>query len=336
MAYPFERSARDRFVLARRPRRLDANPWGAPAVVVEPELTATGDLLDVATLFLIGRECPWRCVMCDLWQHTTVRDTPLGAIPAQVRTGLASLPSVPRVIKLYNAGSFFDPRAVPDDDYDGIAAALSGIEHVIVESHPALIGPRLDLWLSALDSAFSGAPPRLETAIGLETAHPDALERINKRITVAQFESAAHALRSRGVGLRVFLLIAPPFVPPAEQDIWLRRSVDAAFDCGATAVSLIPTRSGNGAMEALAAAGQFVPPTLEAVEAAFDASLAGARGRVFLDLWDIERFAACECCGPSRIDRLRRMNATQEPLPSAACAQCVRLDGMGASIGRRS
>ena len=63
MAYPFERSARDRFVLARRPRRLDANPWGAPAVVVEPELTATGDLLDVATLFLIGRECPWRRVL---------------------------------------------------------------------------------------------------------------------------------------------------------------------------------------------------------------------------------------------------------------------------------
>ena len=30
-------------------------------------------------------------------------------------------------MKLYNAGSFFDPRAVPDADYDGVAAALGRI-----------------------------------------------------------------------------------------------------------------------------------------------------------------------------------------------------------------
>ena len=35
------------------------------------------------------------------------------------------------------------------------------------------------------------------------------------------------------------------------------RSLDFAFDCGASAVSLIPTRSGNGAMEALAEKGDF-------------------------------------------------------------------------------
>ncbi len=45
-------------------------------------------------------------------------------------------------MKLYNAGSFFDPRAVPESDYDDIAAQLVGLERVIVESHPALIGAR--------------------------------------------------------------------------------------------------------------------------------------------------------------------------------------------------
>ena len=53
-------------------------------------------------------------------------------------------------MKLYNAGSFFDPRAVPDADYDGVAAALAGLSRVIVESHPALVGPRVDRLLDAL------------------------------------------------------------------------------------------------------------------------------------------------------------------------------------------
>ena len=47
-------------------------------------------------------------------------------------------------MKLYNAGSFFDPRAVPDADYDAVAEALAGSARVIVESHPALVGPRVD------------------------------------------------------------------------------------------------------------------------------------------------------------------------------------------------
>ena len=63
------------------------------------------------------------------------------------------------------------------------------------------------------------------------------------------------ALAAHGVGLRVFLLVHPPFVPRDEQDAWLRRSIDVAIDGGASVISLIPTRGDNGAMAALAAAG---------------------------------------------------------------------------------
>jgi uncharacterized Fe-S cluster-containing MiaB family protein len=54
---------------------------------------------------------------------------------------------------------------------------------------------------------------RLEVAMGLETVHPDALERLHKRMTVDQFADAASRLVRSGVTVRVFLLIAPPFVP---------------------------------------------------------------------------------------------------------------------------
>ena len=47
-------------------------------------------------------------------------------------------------IKLYNAGSFFDPRAVPEPDYEDIAKAVSGFSRVIVECHPALVGRRAE------------------------------------------------------------------------------------------------------------------------------------------------------------------------------------------------
>jgi uncharacterized Fe-S cluster-containing MiaB family protein len=51
---------------------------------------------------------------------------PVGAIPAQIDYALGRLesnhcgPSVQQ-IKLYNAGSFFDPLAIPPDDFREIA-----------------------------------------------------------------------------------------------------------------------------------------------------------------------------------------------------------------------
>ena len=79
----------------------------------------------MATVFLTGRECPWRCAMCDLWRYTTITDTPRGAIAAQIAGARSTLADerVPVTgLKLYNAGSFFDPRAVPEADYDEVAA----------------------------------------------------------------------------------------------------------------------------------------------------------------------------------------------------------------------
>ena len=284
-SYPSAAAARDRFVVGRRGLREGHDPWRHQGVIVEEERAEDGAIARVATVFLTGRECPWRCVMCDLWRYTIEEDTPVGAIPGQVAAARQALQAraggsvgAVSVMKLYNAGSFFDPRAVPESDYDEIAAQLVGLDRVIVESHPALIGARVDRFVDALarQCAVDGrqvAAPRLEVAMGLETAHPDALERLHKRITLEGFARAAAELRRRDVALRVFLLISPPFIPADEQDAWLLRSVDFAFECGASVVSLVPTRSGNGAMEALPTEGQFRVPTIEDIERSFAAVL---------------------------------------------------------------
>jgi len=257
-SYPELPGARDRFIVDLRGPRPQHDPWRYQGLSVEDELTERGDLARVGTVFLTGRECPWRCAMCDLWRSTTTSDTPAGAIPAQLRTAWSVWRDAGEMItrvKLYNASNFFDPRAVPEADYAALAEELMDVEQVIVESHPSLVGARVERFRASL------AGPSLEVAMGLETAHPAALEALNKRMTTGDFERAAALLRDRSVSVRVFLLIHPPFIPADAQDEWLLRSVSFAIACGASVISLVPTRGGNGAMEALARQGLFRAPT---------------------------------------------------------------------------
>ena len=345
--YPDARAARDRFVLARRGPRHAVDPWAAPRVVVDPEPDGDGGIADAVTVFLTGRECPWRCVMCDLWRHTTEADTPPGAIPHQIglalalQAGLRAGPrpgAVRRFLKLYNAGSFFDPRAVPPIDDPAIARVVADMARVTVESHPRLIGDRTwrlrDLLAGARGDGHGG--PSLEVAMGLETAHPDALARLNKGCTVDDFRAAAAALAAHGVGLRAFLLVHPPFVPRADQAAWLLRSIDVALDAGASVVSLIPTRGDSGAMPALAAQGAFVSPSLAEFETSAALALdrvqnvpripgrspARSPARVVADLWDIAAFATCAACLDARRARLLRLNLEQRVPDPMACAAC--------------
>jgi radical SAM enzyme (TIGR01210 family) len=344
--YPVGRAARDRFVLARRGPRAAVDPWAPPRVVLEREPDGHGGVVDVTTLFLTGRECPWRCVMCDLWQHTTEADTPPGAIPQQVRAGLRAGPrpgTVRRNLKLYNAGSFFDPRAVPRADDPAIARAVADFARVTVESHPRLVGDRTWRFRDLLARARGGGRdggPALEVAMGLETAHPDALARLNKGCTVDEFSAAAAALAAHGVDLRVFLLVHPPFVPHGDRIAWLRRSIDVALDAGASAISLIPTRGDSGAMPALAAQGAFVAPTLAELETSAAEALdsvqsrwqilpripgrgpARSPARILADLWDLAAVAACGACLEARRARLLRQNLEQRIPDPVACAAC--------------
>src|SRR5471030_1685520 len=159
--YPAGGPARDRFMLERRQPRPAHDPWRSQGVFFEDERAADGRIARVAVVLLTGRECPWRCVMCDLWQHTLTADTPPGAIPRQMAEARAAWRAEGVTeVKLYNAGSFFDPRAVPETDYDDIAATLSGLSRVVVESHPALVDVRVDRFQEALGRV--GHAPVLE------------------------------------------------------------------------------------------------------------------------------------------------------------------------------
>jgi hypothetical protein len=118
------------------------------------------------------------------------------------------------------------------------------------------------------------------------------------------------------------VLVQPPFISPGDALHWTQRSLDFAFDCGATVVTLIPTRAGNGATDRLIESGDFVPPNLLVVEDALDYGVRLKRGRVFADLWDIERVAACPQCRVQRIARIAAINASQCSYEKARCDSC--------------
>jgi archaeosine synthase beta-subunit len=313
--YPTRPAERDAWIISRRGSRNVLDSLRPYAYFVESERSAAGDIVPSAAVFLSNRECPWRCVMCDLWRNTLTESVARGAIPQQIRYALQRLPAA-RQIKLYNSGSFFDVGAIPVEDRPAIAAQVAGFERVIVECHPALINERCLEFRDRLEG-------RLEVAVGLETAHPETLARLNKRMTLEQFERAAAYLRSYDIDLRVFILVQPPFMAEEDALKWAERSLEFAFDCGATAASLIPTRGGNGAMEQLTAAGEFSPPDLVTLERATELGVALNRGRVFADLWSLDMCRSCAACRDQRISRLRKMNLEQTIPNRVECARCA-------------
>ena len=304
-------------ILAARGTKNTVDPHRPFAFLVEDERSAAGTVEPVATLFLTNRECPLKCIYCDLWKNTTNERVAAGVIPRQIDFALERLPPA-RHIKLYNSGNFFDPQAIPRDDLPAVAERVRQFETVIVENHPNLCDEHCVEFGRRLEAEF-------EVAIGLETTDPEILPRLNKRMTLDDFSRAAELLRGRGIHVRAFILLKPPFCSDESAAVqWAVRSVEFATSRGARCCSIIPTRGGNGIMEQLARDGFFSPPKLASLEAALDACLkmpavSSGAARVFADLWDVERLAGCPRCAGRRVERLRQMNLSQQPLPRIAC-----------------
>ena len=301
----------DRWILRQRPQKNVVDPTRPYAFLLEKERSLEGLVDDVLTIFLTNRECPFRCLMCDLWKNTTNEPVPRGAIPAQIRWALEQVPPA-RHVKLYNAGSFFDPQAIAPEEYPEIAHLAAAFRTVIVESHPRLIGRQCMRFNEMVEG-------KLQVAMGLETVHPSVLPRLNKRMTLEQFAYAVRVLGANGIPVRAFILLRPPFLSEAEGVFWAKRSIDYAFGVGVECCVIIPVRGGNGALEILAVDGLFQSPSLDSLEEVLEYGIGQGRGRVFADLWDVDRIVREAPPAQERVERLGRMNHSQsvEPLPNA-------------------
>lgn len=306
-------------VRGAREAKAAVDPWKPLAAWNEEEVAAAGVAVATTVTLLAGAECPFTCTMCDLWRHTLDGPTPVGAIAAQVAAVGAAVPPAPW-IKLYNASNFFDPRAVPEADLPVIARLLSDRQRVIVENHPAFCQPQA----AGFARLLAG---RLEVAMGLETIHPEILPWLGKRMTAADFAAAAGRLRDWEIDVRAFVLLGLPDLDADAAADWCLRSLRFAAESGARHVTIIPTRTGNGTFDRLAAAGRFATPTAGLVERVLLEALAAPPCIVTVDLWDFERLAGhCPDCIQPRRERLERMQRAQASCPSLSPACGCRHD----------
>jgi archaeosine synthase beta-subunit len=306
----------DRRIRSLRPPKARVDPYVAHGSVLEDERRPGGKIERALTVFLTGAECPFTCSFCDLWQWTLDGPTPPGALTRQIESALEARDGqMPDRLKLYNASNFFDKRAVPFEDVLGIAKLAAPFAAITVESHANTIGAK------TLEFARQ-IPGRLEVAVGLETIHPAAAAQLNKRLDLVRFDSAARFLSDNGIDLRVFVLLGAPYVPVDETIAWTVRTVEYAVERGASVVSIIPVRGGNGELERLQSLGHFTPPTLLQLEESLDLSLQFTSAVVTADLWDIDRLPACEHCRAERVERLRRINVSGSAESRISCDAC--------------
>jgi len=304
-------SVNDQWILSLRGNKNPVDPQRPYSWLVEKERTISGKIEDTGIIFLTNRECPFHCLMCDLWKNTTDESVPAGAIPAQIAWTLERMPEV-KHLKLYNSGSFFDERAIPSEDYKEIASLLKKFETIIVECHPKLINDKCLKFRDMLT-------PELHIALGLETVHPKILPWLNKHMTLEDFSNSVDFLTKHDIHTRAFILLRPPLLSESDGIYWAERSIDFAFSSGVECCTIIPVRSGNGAMDILMNKGDFSLPDIRSLETVLEYGIGLKSGRVFADVWDLGIFSKCNKCIELRIKRLTEMNLSQEIATPIKC-----------------
>ncbi len=302
-----------RSIVQLRSKKNKVDPYIPYHFLHEEELSLSGHIESVNTIFLTGKECAFKCLMCDLWKNTLDEAAPLGAIVKQIDYALERLPKAD-VIKLYNNGNFFDTKAISPNEYPEIIDHISGYKRVVVENHPKLCNKHCIEFNEQLNC-------KLEVAMGLETIHPDVLPKLNKQLTPEDFKNATTFLNQHNIDVRAFILLNAPYITvPDESIAWTLRSIQFAFDSGVARCSVIPVRPGNGVMDILWKENFYAPPTLAMLEEVFEKALLLKQGQVFVDTWDINFLSKCSLCFEARKGRLEKMNLTQKIQPQIQCS----------------
>ncbi len=301
----------NRWIVSNRGKKNAVDPQRPYAWLVEKERSVSGEIEDTAIIFLTNAECPFHCLMCDLWKNTTEKPVPVGAIPNQIEWALEQLPEV-KHLKLYNSGNFFDQRAIPEKDHNRIASLVSSFETVIVESHPKLINEKCLRFRDMVK-------PELQVALGLETVHPEILRKLNKQMTLKDFRNSVNYLTRNEIPSRAFILLRPPFLSESEGIYWAKKSIDFAYSVGVECCTIIPVRAGNGAMDILMERGDFSLPEIHSLETVLEYGISLNAGRVFADVWDLDLFSSCKKCFNQRAGRLTAMNLNQRIAGRVTC-----------------
>jgi len=108
-----------------------------------------------------------------------------------------------RMVKLYTSGSFLDPDEVPPEMRKRFLRSFDGAKRVLFESRPEFVTP----------DVLEELPDHAAVALGLESASDTVLRcSVNKGFSTRDYVRAAEALQARGLPVRTYVLLKPPFL----------------------------------------------------------------------------------------------------------------------------
>lgn len=185
----------------------------APASMWREKELLQGRLVDVGVAILQTSGCrhfhEGGCSMCG-YNVGGARDVKPEQIRKQMERVFEQSKDV-SILKIYTSGSFLDDCEVPPDSRDFILKGCADRgTRLLFESRPEFVTKET---LSQVFSIHSN----LEVALGLESANDRVLKySINKGFTVADYDKAAQQLRAKGIDLRTYVLLKPPFLTELE------------------------------------------------------------------------------------------------------------------------
>ncbi|MGC9126934.1 MAG: archaeosine biosynthesis radical SAM protein RaSEA [Thermoplasmata archaeon] len=198
------------------------------------------------------------CSMCGYFSDTN--PSPVGGESLMVQVEKARKKyRGEKVVKIYNSGSFLDPREIDRETQLKIIQSFPEAERIIVETRPEFINEdTLQL--------FRDFRERLMIAIGLESSDENVLRKsINKGFTPSLFLERAGLARSMGFSIKTYILLKPPFLTESQA---IEDSVKSAIFSSQVSdvISLNPVNVQNYTLvEKLWREGYYRPPWLWSV-----------------------------------------------------------------------
>jgi len=199
--------------MANEHRGRRARDEGSAAAVWKEKEILDGKVVDAGVIILRTSGCSHfhkgGCSMCG-YNVESAPGIGSASIKKQFDQAFGGLRGV-SVLKVYTSGSFLDECEVPTDVADEILRRCTDDHvHLLFESRPEYVtAQRLDACLDIHQD--------IEVALGLESANDRVLTySINKGFTVKDYDSAASRLTEKGIPVRTYVLLKPPFLTEAE------------------------------------------------------------------------------------------------------------------------
>ena len=147
-----------------------------------------------------------------------------------------------KAVKLYNSGSFLDPKEIPIKSQKSIMAKIASFDHIqefVIECLPEIINQQANV-LEELVRIFNNKP--IYIGVGLESSNAYILRSyVNKPFTFEnQFLKCVQNAEKVGALVKPYLLLKPPFLTEEESLIDAINSIKDAFSSGCKIISLNP------------------------------------------------------------------------------------------------